>query len=289
MKRLAVLFGLMCVGAVAIIAAQQTAQRPPALEMQQVKDNLYYITGGGGNTVVFLTDKGVVLVDTKNPGMGPGILEKVKSITSKPVTMVINTHTHGDHVGSNSSFTGAVEFIAHEMCKTGMERMTAFQSEEGKKFLPGKTYKDKLSVLSGKDQIDLYHFGRGHTGGDTFVVFKALRVMHTGDMFPRKGTPFMDANNGGNGVEFPKTLQKAAAGIRNVETIIPGHSAVTDWNSFKEYGEFIRDLVAAVEQAKKNGKTPEQAAEEFKLPEKYKGYGLESLKANVNRIYADLN
>ena len=86
------------------------------------------ITGGGGNTAVFLTEKGVVLVDTKNPETGPGILEKVKSVTPKPVTMVINTHTHGDHVGSNSAFTGAVEFIAHEACKTSMEKMPAFQT-----------------------------------------------------------------------------------------------------------------------------------------------------------------
>src|SRR5580704_17650652 len=116
MKRIAVLIGLLAVGAVAMVFAQQQ-QKPPALEMQKVKDNLYVITGGGGNTAVFITDKGVVIVDTKVPGIGPGILEKVKSVIDKPVTMVINTHTHGDHVDSNSAFTGAVEFIAQENCK----------------------------------------------------------------------------------------------------------------------------------------------------------------------------
>ena len=92
-----------------------------------MKDNLYVITGGGGNTAAFITEKGVVVVDTKLPGNGPGILEKIKSVTPKPVTMVINTHTHGDHVGSNGAFTGAVEFVAHENCKASMEKMPAFQ------------------------------------------------------------------------------------------------------------------------------------------------------------------
>jgi glyoxylase-like metal-dependent hydrolase (beta-lactamase superfamily II) len=115
--------------------------------------------------------------------MGQGILDKVKSVTTKPVMMVINTHTHGDHVGSNSAFTGNVEFIAQENCKSSMERMPAFQTEEGKRFLPGKTYKEKLSVLSEDERIDLYYFGRGHTGGDSFVVFPALKVMHSGDLF----------------------------------------------------------------------------------------------------------
>jgi len=291
MKRLAVLIGLLAAGAVSMIfAQQQPQQRPPAtLEIQKVKDNLYVITGGGGNTAAFITDKGVVIVDTKNPGMGPGILEKVKSVTPKPVTMIINTHTHGDHVGSNSAFTGAVEFVAHENCKTSMEKMPAFQSDEGKKFLPGKTYKDKLSLLKGNDKIDLYHFGRGHTSGDTFVVFPALRLMHSGDMFAfSKGLPIIDINNGGSGLEYPKSLMKAAAGIKGVENVIPGHSAVTSFAEFKEYGEFLRDFVAAVEQAKKDGKTVDQAATDLKLPEKYKDYNLGRAKGAITAIYSEV-
>jgi len=291
MKRLAVLLVLLAAGAVSIIfAQQQPQQRPPAaLEIQKVKDYLYVITGGCWNTAVFITEKGVVIVDTKNPGMGPGILEKVKSVTPNPVTMIINTHTHGDHVGSNSAFTGTVEFVAQENCKTSMEKMPAFQTEEGKKFLPGKTYKDKLSLLKGKEKIDLYHFGRGHTGGDTFVVFPALKVMHSGDMFAfSKGVPLIDINNGGSGLEYPKSLMKAAAGIKGVENVIPGHSAVTGFAEFKEYGEFLRDFVAAVEQAKKDGKTVDQAVADLKLPEKYKDYNLSRAKGAVTAIYGEL-
>ena len=221
--------------------------------------------------------------------MGPAILEKVKSVTPKPVTMVINTHTHFDHVGSNIAFTGTVEFVAQENCKASMEKMPAFQSEEGKKFLPGKTYKDKLSLLKGKDKIDLYYFGRGHTGGDSFVVFPALKLMHAGDMFAfSKALPIIDIGNGGSGLEYPKSLMKAAAGIKGVESVIPGHSPVTNFAEFKEYGEFMQAFVAAVEQAKKDGKTADQAATDLKLPDKYKDYNLGRAKAGVNAIYAEL-
>jgi glyoxylase-like metal-dependent hydrolase (beta-lactamase superfamily II) len=288
MKRLAVLVSLLLVGAVSMIAAQQQ-QKPPALEMQKVKDNLYLITGGGGNTAAFITDKGVVVVDTKLPGLGPAILEKVKSVTDKPVMMIINTHTHGDHVGSNSAFTGNVEFVAQENCKASMEKMAAFQTEDGKKFLPGTTYKDKLSLLKGKDKIDLYYFGRGHTGGDSFVVFPALKLMHAGDMFAfSKALPIIDTGNGGSGLEYPKSLMKAAAGIKGVESVIPGHSAVTNWAEFKEYGEFMQAFVSAVEQAKKAGKTADQAATDLKLPDKYKDYNMGRAKAGVTAIYGEL-
>jgi glyoxylase-like metal-dependent hydrolase (beta-lactamase superfamily II) len=247
------------------------------------------ITGAGGNTAAFITEKGVAVVDTKIQGNGPAILEKLKSVTLKPVTIIINTHTHFDHVGSNNAFTGNVEFVAHENCKASMEKMAPFQSEEGKKFLPGKTYKDKLSLLEGNDKIDLYYFGRGHTGGDTFVVFPALKVMHAGDMFAfSKSLPIIDISAGGSGLEYPKTLAKAASQIKGVESVIPGHSPVAEWSAFKDYGDFLREFVAAVEQAKKDGKTVDQAVADLKLPEKYKDYNVRGAKAGITAIYSEL-
>jgi hypothetical protein len=83
-------------------------------------------------------------------------------------------------------------------------------------------------------------------------------------------------------------LAKAAAGINGVESVIPGHSALMTWNDFKEYGDFIREEVAAVEQAKKDGKTADQAATDIKLPEKFKDYNMGRLKANITTIYDEL-
>jgi cyclase len=288
MKRIVVLLCLLTAGAVSMIFAQQQ-QQPAKLEIQKVKDKLYMITGGGGNTAAFITDQGVAVVDTKLSGLGPQILEKIKSVTDKPVTIVINTHTHGDHVGSNNAFTGNVEFVAHENCKASMEKMQNFQSEENKKFLPSKTYKDKLSLLKGNDKIDLYYFGRGHTSGDTFVVFPALKVMHAGDMFAfSKGLPIIDTNNGGSGVEYPNSLMKAAATIKDVESVIPGHSPVTTFAELKEYGEFMRDFVAAVEQTKKAGKNVDQAVTDLKLPDKYKDWNMGRAKAAITAVYSEL-
>jgi cyclase len=286
MKRLAVLASQLIVGALSVVITQGQAQQNVA-EIQKVKDNLYMITGGGGNTAAFITDKGVVVVDTKYAKWGQAILDKIKSVTDKPVTIIINTHTHGDHVGSNNEFAGNIEIVAHENCKASMEKMEQFQGD-GKKFLPHRTYKDKMSLLDGKDKVDLYYFGRGHTSGDTIIVFPALRTMHTGDLFAAKATPNIDMNNGGSGVEYPKTLQNAASNIKNVETVIPGHSPVTDWKAFEEFTEFNRAVLEAVQQAKKDGKSAEDAAAALKLPEKFKDFGTPRLKDNVTKIYTEL-
>jgi cyclase len=287
MRRAGVLAALLVGGGLAVAgAAMQQPQQPQTAEIQKVKENLFVITGGGGNTAAFITDKGVVLVDTKLANWGERIMEKVKSVTDKPVTTIINTHTHGDHVGSNEYFAASVEVVAHENTKANMERMEAVKAKP--QAMPDRTFKDRVTVGSGRDRIELHYFGRGHTNGDALVVFPELRTMHAGDLFPGKQVPFMDNNNGGSGLEYPQTLAKAAKGIRNVETVIPGHSAVTDWAAFVEFGDFVRTWVSSVEASGKAGKTADQAAADVKLPEKFSGYATTRARANVDVIYKEM-
>ena len=150
-----------------------------------------------------------MIVDTKLANWGQQIMDQIRSVTDKPVTTIINTHTHGDHTGSNEFFPASVEVVAQENTKANMEKMDAFKGDKAQ-FLPDKTFKDKMTLFSGADQIDLYYFGAGHTNGDSVVVFPALRVAHVGDLFARKGTPLIDVDNGGSGVAYPDTVKKAS-------------------------------------------------------------------------------
>src|SRR5256712_3855999 len=227
MKRVIVLAVLAAAAALSMAAgSQQPARGLPAAalaatKLEKVKDNLYMITGAdptnrdafsGGNTGVFITDNGVVVVDTKLAGWGQVILDKIKTVTNKPITTIINTHTHGDHTGSNEAFGATIEIIAQENTKANMEKMDAFKGDKAR-FLPKKTFKDKMSIGSGKDRLDVYYFGRGHTNGDAWIVYTALRVMQTGDMFAWKDAPVIDRNNGGSGLEYAQTVGKVLATV----------------------------------------------------------------------------
>jgi cyclase len=295
MKRVIVLCLLLTAGTLSLLAARfQNPPENPPLEVQKVKDRLYMITGGCqcGNTAVFLTDNGVVVVDTKNPNTGKGILEKIKTVTDKPVTMIINTHTHQDHTGSNEDFSPTIDIVTHENTKTNMTKMPNFQGDKAK-FLPKKTYKDKLVLGKGKDEIDLYYFGRAHTNGDSFVVFPAVGAMHSGDAFAGKTTPLIDMNNGGSAVEYGKTLAKAATAIKNVDTIITGHSPLMKPADLKEYADFNNEFITWVQSEIKAGKSVDQASAEYKIPAKYNGYTVLTLfggiKGNIQIAYDELN
>src|SRR5206468_10441033 len=213
-------------------------------------------------------------------------LEKVKKITDKPVTTIINTHTHGDHTGSNEAFPATVDSVAHENTKANMAKMPAFQGEKAS-FLPKRTYKDKLTIGSGRNRVDLYYFGAGHTNGDTFVVYPALRVLHTGDMFAWKDGPYCDLTNGGSCVALPGTLQKVIGGIKDVDTIIPGHSPMQTPKDLQTFQRFTADLLSHSVDEMKSGKTVEDAAASFKV-DKYPGYKNERVKGAVQAVYDEL-
>jgi glyoxylase-like metal-dependent hydrolase (beta-lactamase superfamily II) len=311
MKRGLFLILLIAAGALSLTVAayQQPAggaaaqQAPRVVEVEKVHDNLFVLRGGGGNTAVFVRSDGVVVVDTKNPGWGQPILDKIRELTSQPVTTIINTHTHGDHVSGNVEFPATVDVVTHENTKANMDKMapaagfpagqpqpTIFQQNNGRG-LPKRTFTDRMTLGSGRDQIDLFYFGRGHTNGDAWVVFPALRVVHAGDIFSGKNVPILDSNNGGSGVLIPDTLSKAHSTLKNVDTIITGHSTLMTMNDLLEYAAFNRDFLNAVREAKKSGRSVEEVATTWTIPERYKGYTAPQparLRSNVEAVFNEL-
>jgi glyoxylase-like metal-dependent hydrolase (beta-lactamase superfamily II) len=233
-----------------------------------------------------------VIVDTKLANNGQAILDQLKTVTDKPVTHIINTHTHGDHTGSNDFFPASVDIVTQENTAANMKKMPAFQEESKKHGLPDRTFKDKMTLLTGKDAIDLYYFGAAHTNGDAFVVFRNIRVMHAGDVFATKGQPLIDRNNGGSGLAYPETIRKATAAIKNVNTVITGHSTVMTWQDFVDYGEFNKLFLDHAKASLAAGKTAEQAMADFKLPEKFKAYNIAGGRGgpggNFNVIFEEL-
>jgi len=295
MRRGIVLGTLLLTGALslAVSAYQQPAggrqAAPPsaaALQVDKIKDNLYVLKGGGGNTAVFITDEGVTVVDTKLPGWGQPILDKIKTLTSKPVVRIINTHTHFDHVSGNVAFPATVDVVTQENTKKYMgeanpvlglqtgPQANIFKQNNGRG-MPKHTFKDRMTIGTGASRIDLHYFGCAHTGGDAWVVFTALRTMHIGDVFAAKDLPIMDKNNGGCGVDYANTIRKGAASITNVDTIITGHSNTTMTPAdLRQYGEFVADFARDVQAAKKAGKSVDDVVRTWKPAAKYAGYAM---------------
>ena len=300
MKRGVVLGALLTVGALSLgLAASQ--QEEIVVEVEQLEDNLFVLRGGGGNSAVFVTSNGVVLVDTKVPCLWQPMIYKIRERTPNPVTTIINTHTHFDHVSGNVDFPATVEVVAHENTRRLMREWNDISGlgfagddifgENDGRGIATRTFSDRMTLGRGADQVDLYYFGRGHTGGDAWVVFPSLRTVHAGDMFAGKGVPLLDANNGGSGIDFSQTLNNAYTTLTEIDTIITGHSTQMTRDDLREFAEFTGEFAAAVREAKEAGRSVDDVAGTWKIPAKYSGYGeptLDRLKADAQVIYDEL-
>src|SRR6185503_8515819 len=220
---------------------------------------------------------------------GQAILDKIRTGTKQPVTTIINTHAHAEQIGSNEFFPTSVELIAQDNTRLNMDRLDAFKGPKVN-YLPKLMFREQMTIGSGKDRIDMYYFGPAHTGGDAWVVFPSQRVMHAGDVVASKEAPAIDLENGGSGLAYPDTLAKAAAAIKNVDTIIPSRGPAIAMKELQEYEQFSRDFRAAVVSGFHHGQSISDVADGWIMPERYKGFTApaDRVKANVRTIFAEL-
>ncbi len=281
---------LIAFGALAAnVSAQPSQEVSKAVGVEKLADDLFVLTGGGANAVVFITELGVVLVDTKDAGWGEPMLDAIKTLTSKPVTTIINTHAHPDHVGSNDSFPLSVEIVAQRTTRLNMDRLPGFKGVKVH-FLPKLMFTELLTLGSGRDRIDVYHHGAGHTGGDAWVVFPARGVMHAGDMIVPKQPPIIDLENGGSGLAYPDTLARAITATKSVDVIVPGHGRVVRMKEMEEYAAFTRDFRDAVVSGYNQGLGVSEVAAEWRTPGRYEGYTADParVRANVEAMFGEL-
>lgn len=305
MRRIVMLSALVVIGALSYAFAQQ-AQQPRVVEVERLKDNLFVLKGGGGNTTVFVQANGITVVDTKNPGWGAPILAKIRELSPKPVTTIINTHTHGDHVSGNVEFPATVDIVTHANTAANMKQMRGvtglmqpgaapppniFVEHKGHG-LPKRTFTDRMTLFSGPDQIELYYFGRGHTNGDAWVLFPTLRVVSAGDIVSGKNLPLLDANNGGSGLEIGDTIAKAhAAFAKTADTVVTGHSVNMTLPELLEYAQFNRGFATAMRDAKRAGRSVDEMVKTWTMPATYQGYAPAAdarLRSNVQVVYDEI-
>ena len=254
LKTLGSLTALVVLGSIMAMAAGQqvprfTPEQEARLQIRGVKDGLYVIPGfdggqSGGNVAVRVTDGGVIIVDNKFPYSFDFITEQVRKITDQPIKYVLDTHHHDDHSGSNADFLPTAEVIAHKNARANIVR----NNQPGP---PRVIFADETAVFLGGAEVQMFHFGRGHTDGDAVAYFPDLRTVHTGDLivFGQRLdgstlSPFWDFGNGGSVLEWPATLTGLLA--LDFDTVIPGHGPLLtkdDVRIFRGKMEIVIDRV----------------------------------------------
>jgi cyclase len=245
-----------CLVALVDLAATAHAQGgfgPPELTLVPVRDDIYMVrNAGSGNVTVLVGEKAVILIDDKFAQDHDGIMEQVRSVTDLPVSYVINTHMHPDHVGGNPALQAlGAEVVASENAR----RIMAERQIPG---LPSVTMKDSLRIYLDDMPIDLHYFGRGHTDGDIVIHLPEQRILIAGDLFALYGPyqPVIDYSAGGSLRDWTRTLEGALQ--LDFDTVIPGHSGLTDRATMQGYISELTRTQEMVREMNRQGRSREE-------------------------------
>lgn len=245
-------------------AAQDFSQ--VEIETTKVAEGVYALKGAGGNLGLVVGSDRAFLIDDQYAPLVPKIRAAIAAVTDKPVSFVLNTHWHGDHVGGNEAFaeTGTL-VVAHDNVRTRLSSdqvMAAFDRTvpaAPKGALPVITFNDQASFHVGGHTVRAIHIPSAHTDGDAIVHLPEVNVIHTGDLVFYGLYPVVDYSNGGS----LKGMADATARLlemSNEDTrFIPGHGPVViGRQELAEYLEMLRVVHARLEKLIGEGKTLEE-------------------------------
>ena len=185
---------------------EKTEKRDPPRERvvaSHVADNIYILTGPGGNVAASVGPDGILLVDDKFARLSGAIEKALATISETDLVYVVNTHHHADHVGGNTAFGVRSTIVAHDNARTRLVRKA-----RNKAALPTLTFDRDLAIHFNGERVELIHLPGGHTDGDIAIFFRGANVIHLGDTFVNGRFPHIDENAGGD--PLSEELKEAA-------------------------------------------------------------------------------
>jgi len=265
--------------------------------------------GEGGNTLIVASKGEMMLVDTKFAAFSSGLRREAeataKAAGDAKLTLVINTHHHGDHTGGNIGFSADLPIIAQEKAKPriisqldrykqtlkggisqlgksdkpeaaalledAMKLGEQADSLKAEQWAPTKTFASDHELTLGERKVTLRHFGTGHTDNDAIVHIPSLNLIHAGDLLFHKLHPVMDVSAGSNSKGWIESVTKIAELCDDKTVVVPGHGEITDKLGLLGQITYFEKIRAAVEAAIGEGKSREDV---MKLtPDEFKSFG----------------
>src|ERR1700722_13929071 len=257
---------------------------PQPQTITTVKPGVFMIAGAGGNTTVRVTNAGLIVVDGKLPGEANynSLMALIKGASDQPIKYLIVTHHHADHTGNNQRFLDAgVQVIAHENLKKNLVTYAA----DPKPAPPSTTYPGaKYTVSLGDVKVELHHFGRAHTSGDTVVYFPDLKVVAVSDVVTTGKTgPLIDYAGGGSATDWTNVL----AGILalDFDAAIPGNGDVLTKADVQAYKTKFDTVIARARGLGRMGVPQDQLLMQIKTDD----IGWAPRVPKVDAFYAELS
>ena len=220
--------------------------------VQEIRDHLYWVTDGSYNAMFLVTDKGVVAVDAP-PSIGKNYLKAIAEVTDKPVTYVIYSHAHLDHIGAAGIFPKNATFIAQQETAAELQRAKSVARNASMvPSIPTVTFSKNYTLQIGNQTLKLDYYGVNHLPGNIFIYAPKQKVLMLVDIIFPGWIPFPYLAIAKDTAGFIKA-HDIALNNYDFDTIVAGHlTRLGTRNDVVIQKEFVSDLEKAAAIANQN-------------------------------------
>lgn len=210
--------------------------------VEEIKDGLYWVTDGAYNTMFLTTGQGVIAIDAP-PSIGKNYLKAIEEVTDEPITHVIYSHTHNDHIGSAAMFPNGVIIIAHQDSALELK-----DRNDPNRPIPTVTFEDTYTLEVGTQKLELAYYGPMHKPGNIFIYAPNQKVLMLVDVIFPGWTPFKDLAMAQDVPAFLAAHDKVLE--YEFDTFVGGHlTRLGTYDDVQIQKEYFTDIGAAAAKA----------------------------------------
>jgi glyoxylase-like metal-dependent hydrolase (beta-lactamase superfamily II) len=245
-------------------ATEQFENSP--LKTISLGNGLFVFSGDGGNITAIVDNSSTFLIDSGMDSRATELSDAIFKATMRPVTRLVNTHCHFDHIGGNVFFGSAgVTIVAQEnvkKCLSSVQDAPVIGLHDGHyppQALPTVTYSSSMTLSQGSQGVTLASYGPAHTDGDTVVYISPANVAVVGDLFSNPFYPIIDLASGGSIEGMIHALDRVLAQTDERTKIVPGHGPVATRADLQNYRDMLVQVRERIKALIAAGKTIDEA------------------------------
>ena len=232
------------------------------IEVHPLRSNISVLEGSGGKIAVLTGKDGKLLIDAGFTVSKPRVAPALDSLSTDPITRLINTHWHVDHTDGNAWLHAAGAAItAHENTKKHLATSTRVEgwsytfAPAPAEALPTTTFRDARRLRHNDTSLALKYYGPAHTDSDISVIFEEADVIQVGDTWWNGFYPFIDYSTGGSIDGMINATKWNLSVVTEKTIIIPGHGPVADKARLTEYYNMLVAIRENVAKLRKQGRS----------------------------------
>jgi glyoxylase-like metal-dependent hydrolase (beta-lactamase superfamily II) len=256
------------------------AQEDATIESTTLTDQIYMLTGHGGNLGVFIGQDGTFLIDDQFAPLTEKIIAELMVLGGDIPRFLINTHYHGDHTGGNENLGKAGTLIvSHDNVRERLQggsfirEFNMLVAPAPPVALPVVTFSEDITFHLNGDTVQAIHIPHSHTDGDAIIHFVEANVIHAGDIIFNGFYPFIDVSHGGTIKGMIEGTELVLSLADDNTKIIPGHGPLTGKTELSGYLQMLETAYERLRKLKSDGKTAQEAIEMKPLADLEKEWG----------------